>query len=69
MTKGEIIWAVCGVIALFICIAIAVQKKRWKWFFIISWPVIAVLGPIGLIMIIGEWYGNRPYRKITTDDV
>lgn len=66
MTTGEITWTTCGAIALFICIAIAVRRKKWKWFFVISWPISAALGPMGLIMIIGEWYGSRPYPKVTS---
>ena len=63
MINSEFIWATCGVISLLICVLIAVRRKRWKWFFIISWPILAALGPIGLMMVIGEWYGNRPYPK------
>ena len=68
METGEIIWAVCSIVTLLICVAIAVRRKRWKWFFLISWSLLAVLGPVGLCMVIGEWYGNRPYPTVTTAD-
>ena len=66
MTNSQIFWAICGVVALMICVTIAVQKKRWKWFFSISWPIIVALGPIGLIMATINWYGDRPYSVNTT---
>ena len=48
-------WFICGLVAVLICVAIVVVKKRrWKKVFFIAWPIIFMLGLIGLLGVLHE---------------
>lgn len=64
METGEIIWVISGAISLIIRISIAITEKKWKWIFLIGWPLLVLFGPAGLLMVICEWYGNRPFKRV-----
>jgi NADH:ubiquinone oxidoreductase subunit 6 (subunit J) len=59
------IWVFCGGIAVAICIIMVVTRKRkWKKSFILAWPLLFTMGPIGLIFVLMEITSRWP---ITSD--
>jgi len=54
-------WMTCGLASIMIYIgAIVIYKRKWKKVFFITWPIIFILGPFGLLGVLFELYSNRP---------
>ncbi len=55
MSSNHQTWFVCGVIGVLLCIAkVILSKSKWRPIFIITWPIIVLLGPVGLSFAIIE---------------
>lgn len=43
------IWMACGLMSVVHCVYVVIRKRKWKKSFLVLWPILFVLGPIGLL--------------------
>jgi len=62
----EALWLVSGLLAAII--SLIYIKRKWgklRWHHSITVPILYVLGPLGLLFICVEMWGNRPLPSPT----